>query len=208
MAVLTGPLLSIDARGKFGGSLIYSKQSGTNYVKAYAVPTNPQSTNQIYQRSFISWLTKSWSDFSQVRKDTWLELAEDLSLSSYHAFLSMNTKRWAAGQRPVAEPDIRSTIPDGDVTFSVIRDDRTRYLHTFIELGNEPYLVHYHYGLSSGFSPSKTNLIGFYAGWEANNEFWERDDVTWVADDDSSYYFKAVISTIYGELYDVFPATY
>ena len=46
MAKVTGPLMSIDASGKFGGTIVFSKWKGRNVVRQLVVPANPNSAGQ------------------------------------------------------------------------------------------------------------------------------------------------------------------
>lgn len=51
MAKVTGPLMSMDARGKFGGSLVFSAWKGRNVARQLVTPANPQSVNQTTARN-------------------------------------------------------------------------------------------------------------------------------------------------------------
>ena len=46
MAKTSGPLFSLDARGKFGGAAVYSVWKGISYVRQLVTPANPMTTNQ------------------------------------------------------------------------------------------------------------------------------------------------------------------
>ncbi len=46
MAILTGPLMSLDARGKFGGSIVYMGWKGIKSARQLVTPANPQSIAQ------------------------------------------------------------------------------------------------------------------------------------------------------------------
>lgn len=53
MAKVTGPLMSMDASGKFAGALVFSKWKGRPTVRQLVIPANPQSTNQTAQRNMV-----------------------------------------------------------------------------------------------------------------------------------------------------------
>jgi len=53
MAKVTGPLMSIDARGKIGDAIVFSVWKGTNYVRQWLKPANPQSVAQGDQRIIL-----------------------------------------------------------------------------------------------------------------------------------------------------------
>jgi len=54
MAIVKGPLMSFDARGQFGKSLVYLGWNGIKTVRAHAVPSNPRSVAQVAQRHKIA----------------------------------------------------------------------------------------------------------------------------------------------------------
>lgn len=53
MAKVTGPLMSMDASGKFAGALVFSKWKGRPTVRQLVTPSNPQSVNQTAQRNMV-----------------------------------------------------------------------------------------------------------------------------------------------------------
>jgi len=53
MAKVTGPLMSIDARGKIGDAIVFSVWKGVNYVRQWLKPANPQSVAQGDQRIIL-----------------------------------------------------------------------------------------------------------------------------------------------------------
>lgn len=54
MAKTNGPLMSMDARGKFGGTLVFGYWKGRNTVRQLVTPANPQSANQMTARNAVS----------------------------------------------------------------------------------------------------------------------------------------------------------
>jgi len=60
MAKLNGPLMSMNARGQVGKSLIFSGWNGLKTVKAHAVPANPKTSGQTTQRGFMSAAVVLW----------------------------------------------------------------------------------------------------------------------------------------------------
>ena len=53
MAKVTGPLMSMDASGQFGGSMVFGKWKGRNVVRQYTTPSNPQTTLQTETRNAL-----------------------------------------------------------------------------------------------------------------------------------------------------------
>lgn len=53
MAKTNGPLFSMDASGKFGGALVFSKWKGRPTVRQLVRPSNPKTQGQAYARNYI-----------------------------------------------------------------------------------------------------------------------------------------------------------
>ena len=53
MAKVTGPLMSMDASGKFGGALVFGKWKGRPTVRQLVTPANPQSAGQVAARNRV-----------------------------------------------------------------------------------------------------------------------------------------------------------
>lgn len=53
MAKVTGPLMSMDASGGFGGTLVFGKWKGRPVVRQLVTPANPKSANQAVARNRI-----------------------------------------------------------------------------------------------------------------------------------------------------------
>lgn len=70
MAKVTGPLHSVEARGRMGG-LIYNTWRGINFVKANCGPCQPRTERQLRIRALQTWNTRSWSDLTDVQRQSW-----------------------------------------------------------------------------------------------------------------------------------------
>jgi len=53
MAKVTGPLMSMDASGSFGGAMVHGNRLGTHVVRALVTPANPMSANQEIARNIV-----------------------------------------------------------------------------------------------------------------------------------------------------------
>ena len=67
--IRTGSIVS-DIRGKVGTE-IYSRNRGGAYVKAYAAPTNPNSSNQQVRRGFLAAAVAGWGNLSSQDRNAW-----------------------------------------------------------------------------------------------------------------------------------------
>ena len=54
MARVTGPLFSQEARGQFGQSVVFTRRRGQNIVRAYVIPSNPETDEQVRVRIALS----------------------------------------------------------------------------------------------------------------------------------------------------------
>lgn len=54
MAKLNAPLFSFNASGKIAKALVYFSWKGLDVVRSYVVPTNPKTTAQELQRSYVT----------------------------------------------------------------------------------------------------------------------------------------------------------
>jgi hypothetical protein len=54
MAKVTGPLMSMSASGKFGGTLVFANNKGRDVVRQLVTPANPRTTLQVTVRNALS----------------------------------------------------------------------------------------------------------------------------------------------------------
>ena len=60
MAKVIGPLMSMDASGAFGDTLVFAKWKGRNYVRQYVIPTYSNTIAQSKIRDLISDASIAW----------------------------------------------------------------------------------------------------------------------------------------------------
>jgi hypothetical protein len=100
MALVTAPLLSIQAAGKFGNTLIYERSKGRCYVKPYKAPTVRRFPAQRAVRAITKFLTESWKNGSDIVKADWEAAAEPLGISGINLFCKRNFQRLWSGFSP------------------------------------------------------------------------------------------------------------
>jgi len=100
MARVSGPLLSVDASGKFGGAMVFGKWKGRNVVRQLVIPKNPKSAKQVGVRVLTSFLAPAWAALSGVIKATYDDLALAKAISAFNAYVGVNHTRWQMGQTP------------------------------------------------------------------------------------------------------------
>lgn len=72
MAKVSGPLMSMDASGKFGGAIVFSKWKGRNVVRQLVVPANPNSAGQevARNRTRVTGAIQGWVNTTVLKAPT------------------------------------------------------------------------------------------------------------------------------------------
>jgi len=69
MAIVKGPLMSVDARGQLGKTLVFIGWKGVKDVRAHVVPANPKTAAQQAQRGYMAAAVKRWHGYSMTNLD-------------------------------------------------------------------------------------------------------------------------------------------
>jgi hypothetical protein len=116
MALVNGPLFSLDAGGAIGKAIVYSKWKGRNLVRKFVVPANPSSLAQKAVRTIIAAANILWDIASPTDKASWDADAASRNISPFNQLTSVALDRFQNGEWPtnnVAEP---GTTPTTDAT--------------------------------------------------------------------------------------------
>lgn len=70
MAKVTGPLMSLDASGTVGGTTVFSKWKGRNYVRLRVTPMNPKTSGQATARTYMGAIGQALSSILTRAKDS------------------------------------------------------------------------------------------------------------------------------------------
>lgn len=96
MAKLVAPLMSFGARGKLGGSLVYSAWKGIATARQLVTPANPRSPDQIAQRALLAVIVTAWrsTEIEQSIRTGWNKAAQltGRALSGFNFFVSQLVK--------------------------------------------------------------------------------------------------------------------
>lgn len=96
MAKLVAPLMSFGARGKLGGSLVYSAWKGIATARQLVTPANPRSAAQVAQRGLLSVIVTAWrsTEVSQAVRTGWNKAAQltGRAISGFNLFTSQLVK--------------------------------------------------------------------------------------------------------------------
>lgn len=102
MAKVIGPILSSKASGAIGNNVIYSERRGTEYVKSYVVPADPQTAEQLKGRSSFTWLESFWRLAPFILTNLW-ELASSgkkYTARNLHNKINLPLLRTATNSNP------------------------------------------------------------------------------------------------------------
>ncbi len=88
MAKVTGPLFSVDARGKIADSIVFGGWRGIKTVRRYTVPTNPQTAAQSVTRGFFASGVSLYHTLSAADKAALRVAASGQPYSGFNMFVS------------------------------------------------------------------------------------------------------------------------
>lgn len=104
MALASGPLFSMDARGKLGGALVFSNWKGRPTIRKLVTPSNPKSGAQTGGRAMMAFLSQIWASLATLDKAAWDTLAADGNYSAFNAFTKFNMDVWTQFETPFQTP--------------------------------------------------------------------------------------------------------
>ena len=104
MAKLSGPLMSLGARGSIAKTIVTSKWRGIAYARQHVIPANPKTTAQMFVRNMFAALREMWKVAPTVLQAPWDAFA------SGRQFLGMN--KWVGENVRVlkGEADLNNLI--------------------------------------------------------------------------------------------------
>lgn len=119
MSKTTAPLLSFDAAGQVGKSLVFAKWRGIGYARRYVIPANPKTTSQTFQRGAFATLREAWKRMDADARAPWDAYASGRPFLGVNAWikenrLSMTTDSDISGL--IGSPGARGGIPLTDFT--------------------------------------------------------------------------------------------
>lgn len=90
MAKTTAPLLSMEASGQIGSTLVASKWKGRSYMRRYTIPANPNSSGQQLTRNTFKWLNNVWKFMPGSAIGAWQLFADTSRITDRNAFIKLN----------------------------------------------------------------------------------------------------------------------
>ena len=95
MARITGPLFSLEARGKLGNNLIYQQTPNGSVVKRFSIPRNPNTEAQASQRSNFQACSTAWMNLGSLSRLSWDSVGPCSHVAAKNKFFSINLVRLA-----------------------------------------------------------------------------------------------------------------
>lgn len=91
MAKVTGPLLSLDARGSVAKTLVFAAWKGINYVRQRIIPTYSNTAKQADIRELITEASQAWrsetSPIDSAYKAAYDRAAEGYAMSGFNMYM-------------------------------------------------------------------------------------------------------------------------
>jgi hypothetical protein len=159
MALVTGPLLSLDARGKVAGALVFSNWKGRPVVRKLVTPSNPQSGAQTGQRAMLGFLSTAWAPLSAAKKATWDTLAATGNYSGFNAFTKYNLDEWTQFQTPYNEPELAAETPPTMGALTVTGGVRQLTVSQVITVAADIWGMVIAVSTTTGFTPAKSDVM-------------------------------------------------
>ena len=106
MAKVKMPLLSMEARGELGKSMIYQEQKyGGSVVKKFAIPRVGQAASQLEQRARYRAALDGWNALSEAAKESYRRRARLVHLLGINLYLRENIGpvHWVIGQGVIGQ---------------------------------------------------------------------------------------------------------
>lgn len=173
MALVNAPLLSLDASGKLGGAIVFSKWKGRQYVRSLVKPANPKSGKQTGMRGAFKFLAQTWASLSAANHATWEERADASIVSPFNAYMSLNQFRMRNFLGlSIEDPPLAAGTPAVIGTTVATAGVRSITLDIPITTVNDGWCVAIYRSLSSSFSTAFDNMIGIIYAPAATTYYW------------------------------------
>ena len=86
MAKVTGPLMSISAKGTIAKALTFCTIYGIQYVREWFKPGNPRTVQQVNMRTALAITVAYWKTLSVPGQEQWNVAASGLPMSGFAYF--------------------------------------------------------------------------------------------------------------------------
>ncbi len=173
MAITKGPLFSLDASGTVGGSIVFSKWKGRNYVRRHAIPANPKSGGQLGVRAMMKFLTQYWTNLNANEQADWETRAAVTNVSPFNAYVGYDMSRFGtylmpSQQDPALESDVAGTLANEAAT----AQSRSILIDVDVSVLGQNWGIIIHRDPVTAFTPSRANAVQVIPGVSAASFQW------------------------------------
>ncbi len=188
------PVASIDAAGKLAGALIFQQSKGRSYARKLTKPKQPRTPAQLGQRALTNFIAKQWSTISAPDQATWSDLAAQLELAPYHAYLKVNLQRWSRYAHPAqAYPPAHDDTPATGVSTLPANVSRGVAFLIGAPLYNDNWGLTIHRSVATGFTPTNANAVHTLPAKAAPIQPWYDKPLA-----PGTYYYRLVPFSLHG----------
>lgn len=159
MALVTGPLLSLDASGQVAGSLVFSKWKGRPYVRQLVTPSNPKSAGQVSTRAMFKFLSQAWAGLTDAEKASWQALADATTISPFNAYQAFNMNEWTQFVTPYKDPSATGETPPVMGAVTLTGGTRQATVSQVITTPNDIWGMLLTRSTQTGYTPGKSNVV-------------------------------------------------
>lgn len=107
MAKITGPLMSVSARGRIAGSLIFRETKGIPVIQKFTKVHDRKSPAQLAHRAFFRGIVAAWKTHTPQEKATLEPKVKGLPLTTYDYYIK---KFFETGEDPLGPPPVLTNI--------------------------------------------------------------------------------------------------
>ncbi len=93
MAVVKGPLMSMDARKSVGKTITFTHWKGRNTIRKTVKPHNPKSGLQTGMRAGVRFMSQAYKNLSATTKTRWSNLYKTKKITGLNSMLRFNQPR-------------------------------------------------------------------------------------------------------------------
>lgn len=168
MAKVQGPLMSMEASGKVGGAIVFTRWKGRPVCRQYAIPSNPKSPAQVGVRACFKAAMVLFTALIAADKLLWKVLGDAAQITPANAFLKKSQDNLQALMAPQQLPTRVSDVVPASTTAGAAVDSGNKMIVTWTDpVDADLYGVFLYRSATAIFTPSPGNLIaGILAGVE------------------------------------------
>jgi hypothetical protein len=160
MAVVKGPLFSLDASGSIAKSIVFSKWRGRNYVRRHAIPSNPRSGLQLGVRAVLKFITQDYTNLSDAIKEAWSDLAAGTNITLLNASIALNVAAARRDEGIIRSPgESAGTTPDAAASFVVTPGIKSNSIAWTADTNDPEYVWYLYRDIGATCDSLPENLI-------------------------------------------------